>query len=414
MTGGWSLVVPPPAWDELCRHLFADGGRHAAVLLAERAFGPRGPRLLVRDLVRAADGLHYARGTHDYRSLRAEFLRDTAVRARDAGLAHLVVRGSPDADFGPVELASHERGFPALSAIVGDSIGAVVIAGDGPPDAANGPGSLAHVAGDLWHPGGDRTGLAELVVPGAALLRLRSAPEAPPRLRVAVVGLGGTGTAIAGLLARTNVVSELVLVDHRPADDHLLPRSPAARTDDVGVPRVEVAARAAVRHRNVTIVPVGCAVTSPVARAALAGCDWIFLADPAHAARHQVNDVVHRYLVPATQVGVAGVADPHVVVRALRPGRACLWCEGLVEHARLAADVPGTPADRADAGLFVGLDALAAAEAVTQFLIAVGHAPEGGVGVTVDHVLHRPAARSRHLVRPRHRKDCRACRPARI
>jgi hypothetical protein len=49
---GWSLTIPSRLWVQLNDHLFrGDHDEHGAVLLAGHAEGPRGRRLLVRELV---------------------------------------------------------------------------------------------------------------------------------------------------------------------------------------------------------------------------------------------------------------------------------------------------------------------------------------------------------------------------
>jgi len=203
-TDGWSLTLPPGMWAEMSAHLFRDDGdEHGAVLLAGYADGPRGPRLLGRTLIHAVDGVDYVPGQFGHRALTSNFVRDAALRAHDEALAYLAVPnhfGLNTVAFSPVDMASHERGYPALRQITGQIVGAVVLT----PHAA---------AGDLWLPNRTRHTLAEVVIPAGNLLRLRPTPAtaaaADPRhdrqarlfgdlgqhtlhrLRIAVVGLGG-------------------------------------------------------------------------------------------------------------------------------------------------------------------------------------------------------------------------------
>lgn len=213
---GWSLTLPPKLWADLAKHLFQhDGAEHGAVLLAGRADGPRGPRLLARHLLLAVDGTDYVAGRYGHRALSPSFVREAAVRARDDQLAYLAVHchaGLDHASFSHVDLASHQRGYPALVQITGQIVGGLVFT----PHAA---------AGDLWLPNGTRTQLAEVVIPGGNLLRLRPSPATAAasnllwdrqarlfgdlgqqtlgRLRVAVVGLGGVGSLLVEILARS-------------------------------------------------------------------------------------------------------------------------------------------------------------------------------------------------------------------
>ena len=135
---GWSLTIPPRLSTDLQEHLFRpDGDEHGAVILAGRADGPRGPRLLARDLVLAADGTDYVEGATGYRALKAEFVRDPALRARDEKLGYLPVHnhfGTTTVGFSGVDLASHERGYPARRKITGQVVGGLVFT----PQAAAG------------------------------------------------------------------------------------------------------------------------------------------------------------------------------------------------------------------------------------------------------------------------------------
>jgi len=314
---GWSLTLPPRLWADLSTHLFQpDGAEHGAVILAVRANGPRGPRLLARELILAVDGTDYVAGQYGHRALTASFVRDAAVRARDEQLAYLAVHchaGLDQVGFSQVDLTSHERGYPAIRQLTSQLVGGLVLT----PHAA---------AGDLWLPDGTRSTLAEVIVPGGNLLRLRPVPartttpdprhdrqarlfgdlgqETFRRLRVAVVGVGGVGSILVELLARLGV-GHLVLIDADIVDKTNLPRLVAAEPDDIGKLKTEVAARNARRaNPDIQLTIFNTRVEHPDARRALTGCDWIFLAADSHAARYWVNATVNQHLIPATQAGV--------------------------------------------------------------------------------------------------------------
>lgn len=394
---GWSLVVAPRLWTRLSRHLLTDGGDHAAVILADRADGPRGPRLLAQELILAVDDADYCEGSEGYWSLSSAFIRDAVVRARDERLAYLAIHSHPGTTtvgFSRIDLASHERGYPTLRQVTRHLVGALVLT----PMAA---------AGDLWLPDGTRASLAEVVVPGHTVIRLHPRPtDAAPtrpkyrrqalvlgdhgqevlaRLRVGVVGLDGVGSLAVELLARLGV-GELVLVDGGRVQETDLARLVAAEPGDLGRPTTELAARNATRaNPDIGVTIVQDRVENPAARDILTRCDWIFLTADDHAARHWVNELVHRYLIPAMQAGVEIPVDQHggadqaqAITRLLLPGRDCLWCNGLIDPTRLAIDVhqgrerePGVDGGGVAGPAIITLDALAAAEAVNHFTRAV-------------------------------------------
>lgn len=431
---GWSLTLPPQLFGELLAHLFpGDDDEHGAVLLAGQATGPRGPRLLGRELIPARDGVDYVASSTGYRALSARFVRDAALRARDERLAYLAVHNHGDAtsvSFSRTDLASHDRGYPALRQITGQLIGAVVFT----PRAA---------AGDLWVPDGTREPLAETIIVGNNLIRLRPRPslegntellrhrqaqlfgasgqETLTRLRVAVVGLGGVGSLLVELLARLGV-GALVLVDSDRVDETNLPRLVAAEPDDIGEFKTQLAARNATRANpqiNLTIIPSR--VEEPAARHALTTCDWIFLAADTHAARHWVNATVHQHLIPATQAGVkipvtrdGDLGQIHAVTRILLPGQGCMWCNGLINPTELAIDMHPDDerrharyVDEIPAPSVIALNNLAAAEAVNHFMLAATalHSPDVGHA----DILHRPRIAHRDRIEPRQDSTCRTC-----
>lgn len=434
---GWSLTLSLRLWRDLSRHLFRnDANEHGAVLLAGRSEGPRGPRLLGRELILAQDDIDYVPGTTGYRALSADFVRDAAVRARDERLGYLAVHNHPEADvvgFSGIDLASHERGYPTLRQLTGQIVGGLVLT----PQAA---------AGDLWLPDGSRRDLAELVIPGNNLIRLRPHPTSNRRLgqadsrhdrqtrlfgdrgqetlralRIAVVGLGGVGSIIVEFLARLGV-GDLVLIDPDHVDDTNLPRLVAAETTDVGRPKIELAARNARRaNPDARLTLLGEGVESERARAALATCDWIFLAADTHSARHWVNTVIHNYVIPATQAGVkipvtetGDIGQIHAVSRLLLPGEGCMWCNNLIDPTELAIDMQPEAERRAaryidevPAPSVIALNSLAASEAVNHFMLAATglHIDDYDTGA----VLQRPRTRERDLVDHRQDSACPAC-----
>jgi molybdopterin/thiamine biosynthesis adenylyltransferase len=434
---GWSLTLPSRLWTDLSEHLFRDDGdEHGAVILAGRADGPRGTRLLGRELILAVDGANYIPGDSGYRALAPGFVRDAAVRARDEKLAYLAVHNHPGdtrVGFSDIDLASHERGYPALLQITGQITGGLVLT----PHAA---------AGDLWLPGADRADLAEVIIPSGNLIRLRPRPaqagaidplhdrqarlfgdlgqETLSRLRVAVAGLGGVGSIIVEFLARLGV-GELVLIDDDRMDKTNLPRLLAAEIGDIDQFKTDIAVRNARRASpdiRLTVIPER--VETIAARQVLKTCDWIFLAADSHSARHWVNATVHQYLIPATQIGVkipvdagGNVGQIHAIARYFVPGDGCMWCNHLIDPTELAIDMhpeherwPARYVQGVQAPSVITLNGLAAMEALDHFMLAVTGLHHDSADTTS--AIYFPRLRER--VPQSHRQDsaCPWCTPA--
>ncbi|MBT9255301.1 ThiF family adenylyltransferase [Phycicoccus sp. KQZ13P-1] len=430
-TKGWSVTIPAPLWQDLHRHLFTGGGG-GAVLLARRVDGPRGPRLLVTKLIAAVAGTDYVEGTFGHHALSATFVRDAALQARTTSQAYIAVHahaGVGSVEFSGIDLASHERGYPALRQITGQIVGALVLA-------------EGAAAGDLWLPDGSRTNVVEVVVPGNNLLRLRPTPArltsadiaadrqvrlfgdagqaAFTAMRVAVVGLGGAGSLLVEHLARLGV-GHLVLIDDDQVENDNLNRLTGATPSDVGRPKTQAAADNARRANPNITLDLHEATLGPNTATLLTPCDWIFLAADTAGARHYANKVVEENLIPGTQVGVkiqvcddGVIGQIHAAARPMVPGSGCLWCNGLVDPTELALDhLPREEARQArylnevPAPSVITLNALAVAEAVNHFMLAVTNLHRDDVDPAS--VLIRPRTRQRDLLNPRRDPACPFC-----
>ncbi len=279
-------------------------------------------------------------------------------------------------------------------------------------------------------------------MPGASVLRLRPMPAAHSSsddrwdrqarvygdagqdifsaMRVAVVGLGGAGSLVTEFVARLGV-GHLVLIDPQDVDETNLPRLVASESEDVGAPKVHIAARNA-RRANPTIVvsELTKEVHDPTVLAALRECDYIFLAADSNSARHFVNQIVEESLIPGIQVGVkvpvnddGVVGRIHIAVRPLIPGVGCLWCNQLIDATELAIDLqPETVREGAryvddiPAPSVIALNAVAVSEAVNRFMM-------GMTGLLLEedpsYTVAFPRERDAQIHTQRRDADCRFC-----
>ena len=405
----WRLTIPAGLYAELQRHLFpGDGDEHGAVILAGTCESDRGLRLVTRELHLAKDGLDYVPGKRGYRMLKAEFIRGRILRARDRKLAYLAIHNHGRTDsvgFSGPDMASHERGYPALLDIARDMpVGALVFA-------------RSAVAGDLWFSGCDRAPLSHAAIIGHRKQLLFPMPETKAaaigvydrqsrlfgdagqellrRTRVGIVGLGGAGSVLAELLGRLGV-GEFVLADPDRAEDTNLPRLIAARRRDAVVPswlprvvadrlrsrKVRMAARnirRANRDARIEAVPKNFLDADVAAR--FTDCDFLFLAADTMGARLVFNAIVHQYGIPGIQVGAkipvaddGTVGNVFCVSRMVTPEQGCLWCNGLINPGRLQDEAVPEAARRGYA--YVDDPGVPAPSVVTMNAIACAHAAD--------------------------------------
>ena len=407
------LRLPIALMDELHAHLFRlDGDEHGAVIGASAIETADGLRLLGRRLFLAHDGTDYVPGKRGYRMLTPEFVRRCVRACAEQGLAYLAVHNHPgtySVAFSGDDMASHRRGYPALLDIL-----------DGPPAGALVFANNA-VAGDIWLSAEHQIDLDHAVVTSRTprvlypVPRQQSSADAQydrqVRLfgtrgqeilagqKVGIVGAGGIGSLINEYLARLGV-GHLVVIDHDRIEESNCSRLVGARTTDwrprwlpaqiahrIGwrpTLKVHIAKRVACEAKaGIRFEAIDADIEDSGAAGHLVDCDAIFLAADTMRARHVVNSVCHRYLIPVWQAGTkiqpdtstGTVHDVFSVVRHLVPGQSCLWCGDLIDRTRLAEEA-ATPEQSAAqtyieevaAPSVITLNAVAAAHAVNDYL----------------------------------------------
>ena len=387
--------------------------------------------------------------------LTASFVRQCALKCADEGLAYLAIHchgGERTVSFSSDDLASHERGYPALLDILaGPPVAGIVFAREA-------------VAGDIWIGGGRRFGLERTDVVGRVPTRLYPNPPAVPagiaeewdrqvrlfgdagqallsQLKVGVVGAGGAGSLVNEYLARLGV-GHLVVVDPERLDPTNLPRVVGALFNDVrswlthrrmpgfirsiGLRRrsskVSIARRVALAASpEVVFEGIQGDISDESVLARLVDCDFVFLAADTMQARLVTNALVHQYLIPGIQVGAkvdvdretGQVRDVFSVVRHLVPGESCLWCNQLINSARLAEEATNPEQlrrqryiDEIPAPSVITLNAVASAHAVNDFLFAI-------TGLTTHYELRwlkfHPNTGTAVTEIPRRDEDCTEC-----
>lgn len=457
MTRPWTLILPTGLMDRLHDHLFpGDGDEHGAVLAAGVAETASGVRLLARQLFPAVDGVDYIPGQRGYRMLTGEFVRDCVLECAEDNLAYLAVHchgGSDRVGFSSTDLASHERGYPALLDILdGRPAGALVFARNA-------------VAGDIWLPDRSRVELASARVAGRPIRTLHPEPQPPPDVdlaydrqarifgdrgqallaaqKVGVIGAGGAGSLLVEYLARLGV-GKLVVIDPERIELTNLPRVVGSSRWDAhawltrtGRPslirqlgqrhathKVRIAQRLARRARPETAVePIVGNVADQSVAARLLDCDYLFLAADSMQARLVFNSIVHQYLIPGVQVGAkvqvdkatGEIVDVFSVCRPVTPDLGCLWCNELINPVKLAEEAESDEVRRGQlyveeatiaAPSVITLNAVAASRAVDDYLFSVTGLLEKNANTWVRFL---PRAGDVEFIDPRSDPECSEC-----
>ncbi len=161
------------------------------------------------------------------------------------------------------------------------------------------------------------------------------------KLRVGVVGCGGTGSATALLLARLGV-GQIVLFDDDIVESTNLNRLHGARQSDADAMRAKVDVLA----REISEIGLGCRAISikkwigdPKCRDALKSCDVIFGCTDDNDGRLLLNRLAYFYLIPVIDMGLAiepepsggGVRELSGRSTVLAPGASCLLCRQIAD-----------------------------------------------------------------------------------
>lgn len=205
-------------------------------------------------------------------------------------------------------------------------------------------------------------------------------------LRIAVVGLGGTGSIISEQLAHLGVHS-FVLVDPDVLEETNLNRVVGSIPGDVGRPKVDVAAEAIKRIAPLAEINrvQGDVVRAQVARL-LTNADFIFGCTDSHGSRAVLQQVAYQYLIPCIDVGstittqggsLTGVFGR---VQFLAPGFGCFTCSGLLDSEEVRRDLmspfekkldPYISGERIPAPSVISINGTVSSLALTMFMAII-------------------------------------------
>lgn len=377
-------------------------------------------RFVVRQLDEVPDAA-YAERTASAATLKPEFCIEIANRARAAGAGVLLAHTHPG--------ESALEGFSSI-----DNAGERVLASYFERRVPNG----VHFAAVFTSSGSHarRLGQAELV-PLVGVGRVLAIPasqasdeseqydrqvrafgaqgqRAIQGLKIAIVGLGGTGSIVAQQLAYLGARA-FVLVDPDKIEATNLNRLVGALPSDVGAFKVDVAARhiAAINPSARCTTIVGDVLDKEVA-AKLTNADFIFGCTDSMASRALLNQLAYQCLIPCIDMGVGvGVLEEKVQyitgrTQMLSPGLPCLVCTDKLDAEQVRRELMTEDQRKRDPYIVgaqvpqpavISLNSTMSSVAITMFLAAVTGVPSDARMVIYDAIRGslRPAAMTPRL-----------------
>lgn len=362
-----TLVVP--AW---IAQEIADAARNrcetAGVILAGLARSETGLRLLAQEVRWVPEDAYRHRTPRSLSILSSGYV-DTLARAEETQAVPVWLHTHPGADAVPrrsehdehvdAELAETFRTRAGTdvyaSAVVSPAGQHFRFSGIVVDEAGTRPLDRVYIVGPRWSLLAADDAPAEAQVPtmfdrqvrafGGDLQRVLSS------LRVAVVGCGGTGSAVAEQLIRLGIRS-LLVIDPDEITDSNVTRVYGSTPASIGLPKADVlASHLRLIAPDGDIQPVCRMVTEEEIARRLTACDLVFGCTDDNAGRLVLSRLSAYYLVPLIDVGVLLSSTGGILqgidgrVTVVVPGEGCLVCRGRIDTDRARAEQLG-PAER--------------------------------------------------------------------
>lgn len=393
------LIFPAEAVEEFRSAMLSESLETAGFVFAQPVHLPTGIRFLAERKFVAPPDAYLERSGHRI-VLRPEYLAYIYKIARTTNRSVFTAHTHPwRGSVGPseVDIEGERLSIPALFRLV--------------PNARHGRLILGHEAmhcalyredGNdedvkVWSVGSNLTELTTLDTPDNDVRYQRQVlafgsegQRRIKRLRVSIVGLGGTGSQVAQYLAYLGV-KNFDLVDPDTIDPTNLNRLVGALPTDVGLPKVEVARRmikainpaASIEARTESVL------LNSIARS-LTGADLIFCCTDSHGSRAILTQLAYQYLIPVLDLGIriesadGQVNDVYGRAQMLSPGLPCLVCTNVLDPAQVRRDLmndferqrdPYISGAQVQQPAVVTLNGILSALASTMFLASVTGLP---------------------------------------
>jgi molybdopterin/thiamine biosynthesis adenylyltransferase len=434
----YTITFVQAQYEALVKHLFqAEGAEQAAYLLCRPSITETEVSLLVREVINVpAAEIHHS--SPDHMSIAARSFTSAMKKASDRRECFAFVHSHPGgyAQFSQQDDEEEAKLFrTAYVRIATSGVHASLVF------TPTGIGSVR-----VWLPNGQTTPVERVRVVGQRFRYWFSdqLEERVPdfydrqvrafgqdiqrllkRLRIGIVGVGGTGSCVAEQLVRLGVGS-CVIADGGMFERSNVNRVYGSRVVDDGLPKVKITERVAAD------IGVGTEIRyfdRPISFQSVLRefrqCDAIFGCTDDEWGRSLLTRLAIYYCVPVFDMGVRiDSKDGHIRsiqgrVTTLLPGSACLYCRGRISAARVSAEAkravnPAEAAELAREGYIPELDETApavvpftttiAASAVAEFLHRLtGFKGSDRVSSEVLHLIDATTVRTNN---PPSKDDC--------
>lgn len=210
------------------------------------------------------------------------------------------------------------------------------------------------------------------------------------KIKVAIVGLGGTGSVVAQQLAYLGVKS-FVFIDPDIVETTNLNRLVGATPNDIGLTKVSVASKQIMSinpHAKCTQLVHD--ITDQEVLEQYCDADFIFACTDSMASRALLNQVAYQYLIPCIDMGVGIHTNKGQIqyisgrTQMLSPGLPCLVCTDVLDAEQVRRELmteeqrkldPYIIGDNIPQPAVISINSLVSSAAITMFLSAVTGIP---------------------------------------
>lgn len=393
----WKVLFPRKLFAELREFLFSTAPRENGCFLTAN-YSKSGNTLLVTGFMKPDGESWNTMGEHALEPT-SSYTNDCVVAADFNNASLIFVHTHPNSGhpsrFSPIDEDSNNRIFANLSQILTDRpLGSLVFSRNGIYGVVHHRGNLQPVSSYI----SSGTILSEIpsVSSGRKVAEVDSSFDRQVRaigkagqmrlqnLKVAIVGVGGTGSAVAVQLARMGV-GGLTLIDKDHLDESNIPRVYGSERKDKRKPKVEVLKNhiGNLSRTEVTALKEDITDTDPKNRffKKLLNSDVIFGCTDNLSSRSVLNDIALQYYIPLIDVGCRidlnsdqSIRQAVAKVQVVSTDSACLWCTGVLDG-RLIMQESLTDEEKrklAEEGYYQGVERQPSIVSLTTLAASIG------------------------------------------
>jgi hypothetical protein len=349
----WRIVFPKKLFEGLIDFLSSNEPNENGCFLLAHHYIPRksSPVITITDVIKPSSVSWNYENEHGLEPT-SSFINESAVAAEASTSSLLFIHTHPNAfhpsRFSPIDEETNRRLLANLSEILPDRpLGSLVLSRHGMcgvvfRDRKTEPVTDVRISGAINYqvPTADsmsRTRTVSTTFDRQVKAIGKSTQNRLQEITVSIVGVGGTGSAVAAQLARMGV-KKLRLVDRDFVDETNVPRVYGAMLTDIGKPKVEVLKKHIAGFSKTRVETLNVDIMKEDAVSVLTDSDVIFGCTDNLTSRSVLNDISVQYYIPLIDVGCritlnnCRLIDQAVVkVQVVTPDNACLWCTGALD-----------------------------------------------------------------------------------